>query len=84
MRTSQTFSISFFSRKKKKQQEVALLYARITVNGQSLEISLKRTVPVIRWNQSAGKMLGASMESQHINKKLMKLELYCIRPTTVS
>jgi site-specific recombinase XerD len=70
MRTSQTFSISFFSRKKKKQQEVALLYARITVNGQSLEISLKRTVPVTKWNQLAGKMQGSSMESQHINKKI--------------
>jgi len=70
MRTSQTFSISFFARKKKKQPELALLYARITVNGQSLEISLKRTVPVTRWNQSAGKMLGTGMESQHINKKI--------------
>lgn len=29
MRTSQTFSISFFARKKKKQPEQALLYARI-------------------------------------------------------
>jgi site-specific recombinase XerD len=70
MRTSQTFSISFFARKKKKQPEQALLYVRITVNGQSLEISLKRTLPVTRWNQSAGKMLGTSMESQHINKKI--------------
>lgn len=70
MRTNQTFSISFFARKKKEQPELALLYVRVTVNGKSLEISLKRTVPVIRWNQSAGKMLGASMESQHINKKI--------------
>jgi len=43
MRTSQTFSISFVIRKKKKQTEEALLYARITVNGKSLEISLKRS-----------------------------------------
>jgi len=70
MRTSQTFSISFFVRKKKKQQELALLYTRITVNGKLLEISLKRTVAVNRWNQSAGKMLGTGMESQHINKKI--------------
>ena len=70
MRTSQTFSISFFIRKKKKQPELALLYTRITVNSKSLEISLKRTVPVIKWNQSAGKMQGSSKESQQINKKL--------------
>ena len=42
MRTSQTFSISFFIRKKKKQPALALLYARITVNGKSLEISFFR------------------------------------------
>ncbi|MDT0650601.1 site-specific integrase [Autumnicola edwardsiae] len=70
MRTSQTFSISFFIRKKKKQPELALLYARVTVNSKSLEISLKRTLPVNRWNQSAGKILGNSAESYQINKKL--------------
>ncbi len=70
MRTNQTFSISFFARKKKEQPELALLYVRVTVNGKSLEISLKRTVPLTKWNQSAGKMLGTSMESQHINKKI--------------
>ncbi|MFO7702795.1 MAG: site-specific integrase [Psychroflexus maritimus] len=70
MRTSQTFSISFFARKKKKQPELALLYARITVDGKSLEISLKRTLPITKWNQSAGKMQGSRMESQHINKKI--------------
>ncbi|MFN4762963.1 Arm DNA-binding domain-containing protein [Gillisia sp. Q332] len=70
MRTSQTFSISFFARKKKKQPELALLYARITVDGKSLEISLKRTLPINKWKQSAGKMQGSRMESQHINKKI--------------
>lgn len=70
MRTSQTFSISFFVRKKKKQPEQALLYARVTVNSKSLEISLKRTVLVNRWNQSAGKMSGNGPESYQINKKI--------------
>lgn len=70
MRTNQTFSISFFARKKKENQELALLCARVTVNGKSLEISLKRTLPLTRWNQSSGKMKGSSMESQQINKKI--------------
>lgn len=70
MRTSQTFSISFFARKKKKQPDLALLYARITVNSKSLEISLKRTLPVNKWNQSAGKMLGNGSKSHQINKKI--------------
>lgn len=33
MRTTQTFMISFFIRKKKNKPEDALLYARISVNG---------------------------------------------------
>ena len=70
MRTSQTFSISFFIRKKKKQPDLALLYARVTVNSKSLEISLKRTVPVQKWNQSAGKLQGTGFESQQINRKI--------------
>ena len=70
MRTNQTFAISFFTRKKKNQPEAAILYARITVNGKSLEISLKRTVPFNKWDQAAGKMLGNSQESYQINKKI--------------
>ncbi len=70
MRSSQTFSISFIIRKKKKQPEVALLYARITVNSKSLEISLKRTIPVDKWNQAGSKLIGSSSESRLINKKI--------------
>lgn len=70
MRTNQTFSISFFIRKKKKQPELALLYARITVNGISLELSLKRTIPVNKWNLAANKMQGSSGEARIINSKI--------------
>lgn len=70
MRTNQTFSISFFTRKKKKQPEAALLYARITVNGKSVEMSLKRTVLLNKWCQSSSKILGNSSEAYQINKKL--------------
>ena len=70
MRTSQTFSISFIVRKKKNQSDLALLYARITVNGKFLEISLKRTIPIDKWNQAANRLKGNSIESQQINKKI--------------
>jgi integrase len=72
MRTSQTFSISFFIRKKKNQSDLALLYVRITVNGKSLEISLKRNISSIKWNQTANKLKGNSTESQKMNKKIDK------------
>lgn len=70
MRTSQTFSVSFIIRKKKKQPELAIIYVRITVNGKSLEISLKRTVTVDKWNQPSSKLIGSSIESVQINKKI--------------
>lgn len=70
MRTNQTFSISFFIRKKKKQPELALLYVRITVNGKSLELSLKRTIAVNKWNLAANKMQGSSAEARLINNKI--------------
>lgn len=80
MRTSQTFSISFFVRKKKKQPELGLLYTRITVNSKSLEISLKRTLLLEKWNQPASKLNGNSSESRQINKKIdeTKVQFYKI------
>ena len=70
MRTTQTFSISFFTRKKKNLPESAILYARITINGKKLEISLKRIIPVDKWNQASTKMIGNSPRSFQINKKI--------------
>ena len=70
MRTNQTFSISFFIRKKKSKPDHSLIYTRITVNGKSKEISLKRVLPTSKWNQAAGKMQGTGMDSQRINKKI--------------
>lgn len=70
MRTNQTFSISFFIRKKKNQPETGHLYSRITCDGKSLEISLKRSLPVSNWNQKAEKMAGHGYESFSINKKI--------------
>jgi len=85
MRTNQTFSISFFIRKKKNQPDQALIYARVTVNGKKLEISLKRTIPVDRWNQNASRAIGNSAESFQINKKIneTKSQLFRIHDALV-
>lgn len=64
MRTTQTFSISFFIRKKKKQPELALIYARVTVNKSSLEISLKRTISENNWSPQISKVQGTSTEAK--------------------
>ncbi|RXG21883.1 site-specific integrase [Leeuwenhoekiella marinoflava] len=80
MRTTQTFSISFFIRKKKNQPDQALIYTRITVNGKSKEVSLKRALHTEKWNQTACKMIGTSIESQQVNRKIddVRSKLYNI------
>ncbi len=78
MRKNKTFSISFFIRKTRKSPDKALLYVRITVNGKSKEISLKRELVTDKWNQSQSKVQGASIEAQQINRKIecVRAKLY--------
>lgn len=70
MRTNQTFSISFFIRKKRQDPELALLFVRITVNGRGLEMSLKRTVETARWDKKGQRVLGTNPEAQAISRKI--------------
>ncbi|PZW42713.1 site-specific recombinase XerD [Mesonia algae] len=70
MRTNQTYSVSFFIRKKKKQPQLAALYSRITVNGRSLELSLKRTIPSEKWDSVKNRYKGNSEEAKIINAKI--------------
>ncbi|CAM4336114.1 phage integrase SAM-like domain and Arm DNA-binding domain-containing protein [Gillisia limnaea] len=70
MRTNQTFSISYFVRRNKKHPDLSLLYARLTVNGKPLEVSLKRALPFKDWDSSAGKVKGTSLKAKEINMKI--------------
>lgn len=70
MRTSKTFSIRFWVNPKKAQNNSALLYARITVNQQRVEISLKRKVSVDLWDGKNKRVLGHSSEAKQINQYL--------------
>ncbi|HET8839721.1 MAG TPA: site-specific integrase [Flavobacteriaceae bacterium] len=67
MRTNQTFSISFFVRKKKSDPSFGLLYVRVTINGQSIEISLKRDIPIENWNKSSSRYRGNSEQARTVN-----------------
>ena len=53
MQTSKTFSIHFWLSAAKKKDDIAPLYARVTVNGKRAEISLKRYLSVTYWNPIA-------------------------------
>jgi len=50
MQTSKTFSIHFWLNLAKQKDELAPIYARITVDGKRAEISLKRSTSVTYWD----------------------------------
>lgn len=50
MQTSRTFSIHFWLSMAKKKDDLAPIYARITVDGKRAEISLKRFTSVTYWD----------------------------------
>lgn len=70
MKTSTTFSILFWLKLSKASNGKAPLYARITVNGQRAEISLKRKVTIEQWCPVKSRMKGTKEESRAINSFL--------------
>ncbi len=70
MKTSTTFSILFWLKLSKASNGKAPLYARITVNGQRAEISLKRKITIEHWCPVKSRMKGTKEESRAINSFL--------------
>ncbi|EMR00622.1 site-specific integrase [Cesiribacter andamanensis] len=62
MKAKNTFGISFFIKKYKRKGEQAPLYARITVDGKSLDLSLKRKAPLHNWDEGKGTVKGNKEE----------------------
>lgn len=58
MKSKNSFSVSFFLKKDKTIKGNAPIYSRITVNGGFIDISLKRKVRVLAWNQKEQKLDG--------------------------
>jgi len=54
MRTTESFGIHFILRINKAKNGNAPVYARISVNGQRIEMSLKKLVKISDWNNSKG------------------------------
>lgn len=81
MRSTNTLGIQFIIRKSKTKNDQAPIYLRITVNGQRLEISLKRWIPINDWNAIKGVAKGSRPEYKSLNLYLEKnrrmiLEIY--------
>lgn len=62
--------LRFFIKKYKAKENSAPVYVRITVNGRSADISLKRAIDVRCWNESKGKAKGNGDEARTFNNYL--------------
>ena len=70
MKSQQTFSVIFLARKGKANSTNSLIYARISVNGQRCEFSLKQKIPSEIWDKNRGQVKGNSTEARRINQYL--------------
>ena len=78
MRSTTTFSVNFFVRKSKSSKNEGGLYCRITLNSNSLELSLKRKVPLDIWDNSRTKLKGSSAIAKVLNRYIQetRTEIY--------
>lgn len=70
MRTTNTFGVKFIIRKNKVKNNLTPIYARITVDAQRTEISLKRKIDPDEWDSVNGKAKGKSPEAKRLNSFL--------------
>ncbi|WP_160070387.1 site-specific integrase [Sphingobacterium bovisgrunnientis] len=71
MKSRNTFGIQFVLRlPKNKKDEMAVVYARITVNGRRAEISLKSKVSINNWDEAKGRAKGKREEIVKLNSHM--------------
>jgi site-specific recombinase XerD len=71
MKSRNTFGIQFVLRlPKNKKDEMAVVYARITVNGRRAEISLKSKVSINNWDEAKGRAKGKRDEIIKLNSHM--------------
>lgn len=68
MKTTKTLGVQFILRNHKKESDSALIYLRITVNGNRSEVSLKRSIKNLDWNPTREYMKNGTPEFEQINK----------------
>jgi site-specific recombinase XerC len=67
MTTTNTFGIVFYLKRQKQKKGKAPIYARITVDGQRVEISIKKDIDVDNWSKGKGM---ASVPIETVSKLL--------------
>ncbi|RYF11909.1 MAG: site-specific integrase [Flavobacteriales bacterium] len=69
--TNNTFGVAFYLKKQKTTQAgKSPIYARITVSGKRIEISVKRSIEENNWNATKGMAKGSREETVKLNKYL--------------
>ncbi len=72
---SQSFGVSFVLRNNTKNETNAIVFARVTVNGQVSEFSLKRRINSSNWNNLKGFAKGSKPEAISVNEFLNKVKI---------
>ena len=70
MDNSRAFNIHFWLNIAKKKDDFAPIYARVTVNGKRVEISLKRQTSVTCWDTKSKKTSSRTPEGKSLNNYL--------------
>jgi len=70
MKNRSTFSLIFWIYSSRSKNNKVPIYARITVDGNRANFSLKRRIPAENWEASRGMMKGKRQESKLVNKYL--------------
>lgn len=69
-----TFGVVFYLRKYKTNRGKAPIYARITVDGKRVDISIKSSIEEKFWNGNKGLAKGSRLEIQTLNQYLEKIK----------
>ncbi len=73
MRTNNTFGVQFITRSNKAKDGLYPIYARISVDGRRVEVSLKKFIHPDNWNDAKGSAKGKSEEIRNLNTYLEQI-----------
>lgn len=73
MRAQSTFSLLFWINTSRTKNNQSTVYARITVNGKRVNISLKRKVLISDWDSNSSKVKGNKQQAKLFNKYLQQV-----------
>jgi len=73
MRTNNTFGVQFITRSNKAKDGLYPIYARISVDGRRVEVSLKKFINPDNWSDAKGSAKGKSEEIRNLNTYLEQI-----------